>query len=227
MNYYFWVFRNHDHTIVIDTGFSQQSGVQRRRKPLVDPADALARLDIDPLEVRLLVLTHAHYDHAGNLGLFPNAQILMSRTEFDFWTGEFAQCEQYAHHVEASDIKQLQELAAAGRITFLEERQNTVIPGIEVHELRGHSAGQLAVVVEMPDGPVILASDATHYYEELELNRPFAVVENLTDMYRAYKTIRQWLMRKGAILVPGHDPDVMNRFEPVDSSDPSFAVHIV
>jgi len=193
---------------------------------VVAPADALARLGIDPLEVKLLVLTHAHYDHAGNLGLYPNAQIVMSRREFEFWGTDMGKRPQYAHHIDPLDIERIQALHRDGRITLLDEPRNTLIPGIELYEIGGHTPGQMAVVVEMPEGPVILASDAIHYYDELEQDRPFAVLDSLADMYQGYEQIRQWLQRPGAVVVPGHDPDVMNRFAPVDPGDPSFAVRI-
>jgi glyoxylase-like metal-dependent hydrolase (beta-lactamase superfamily II) len=226
MDYFFWIFRNAEQTIVIDTGFSPEAATARKRQPVVAPADALARLGIDPLDVNLLVLTHAHYDHAGNLGLYPNAQIVMSRREFEFWNTDMGKRPQYGHHIDPLDIERVQALRRDGRITLLDAPRNTLIPGIELHEIGGHTPGQLAVVVEMPEGPVILASDAIHYYEELELDRPFAVLDSLADMYRGYEQIREWQKRPGALLIPGHDPDVMNRFAPVDRGDPSFAVRI-
>lgn len=226
MDYFFWIFRNDEQTIVIDTGFSPEAALARKRQPVVSPADALARLGIDPAEVKLLVLTHAHYDHAGNLGLYPNAEIVMSRREFEFWETDMGKRPQYCHHIDPLDIQRIQALAQAGRITLLDGPVNTLIPGIELHEIGGHTPGQLAVIIEMPEGPVILASDAIHYYDELELDRPFAVLDSLADMYQGYAQIREWLLRPGAVVIPGHDPAVMNRFAPVDPATPSFAVRI-
>jgi glyoxylase-like metal-dependent hydrolase (beta-lactamase superfamily II) len=226
MDYFFWIFRTDDQVIVIDTGFSPEAAIARKRQPVVKPADALARLGIDPAQVKLLVLTHAHYDHAGNLGLYPNAEIVMSRREFEFWGTDMGKRPQYAHHIDPLDIERIQALADAGRITLLDGPRNTLIPGIELHEIGGHTPGQLAVVVEMPEGPVILASDAVHYYEEFVLDRPFAVLDRLSDMYQGYERIREWLQRPGALMIPGHDPEVMKRFAPVDPADPSFAVRI-
>lgn len=226
MDYFFWIFRDREQTIVIDTGFSHAAAVARKRLPLVAPADALARLDIDPAQVKQLVLTHAHYDHAGNLDLYPNAQILMSRREFEFWPSAMGQRPQYGHHIDPRDIDYLGQLAKDGRVTLLDGPRHTLMPGFELYELGGHTPGQMALRIDMPDGPVILASDAVHYYEELELDRPFAVLDSLADMYRGYERIREWLQVPGAVMIPGHDPEVMNRFAPVDPADPLFAVHI-
>ena len=63
----------------------------------------------------------------------------------------------------------------------------------------------------MVGGPVILASDAVHYYEELERDRPFSIVASLADMYAAFDQIRE-LASGGARVVAGHDPLVAERF---------------
>jgi hypothetical protein len=59
--------------------------------------------------------------------------------------------------------------------------------------------------------PVVLASDAVHYYEELERDRPFCTVANLADMYAAFDQIRE-MGEGGARVVAGHDPLVAERF---------------
>jgi glyoxylase-like metal-dependent hydrolase (beta-lactamase superfamily II) len=225
MDYFFWIIRDRDGVIVVDTGFSAASGAARRRDTTITPADALARLAVDPLAVRRLVLTHAHYDHTGNLDLFPNAQILMSRTEYDFIAGPFASRPHLGLAMDAADNAKLLRLAAEGRVTLVGQRDAS-LPGIELIELPGHSPGQLALIVEGRRGPILLSSDVVHYYEELERDRPFAVMSGLLDMYRSFAAVRDRLETSGAVLVPGHDPEVMRRFPLVDPRDPGFAVRV-
>jgi glyoxylase-like metal-dependent hydrolase (beta-lactamase superfamily II) len=69
----------------------------------------------------------------------------------------------------------------------------------------------LRVTVATRAGPVVLASDAVHYYEELERDRPFSTVASLADMYAAFDRIRE-LADGGARVVAGHDPLVAERF---------------
>ena len=76
----------------------------------------------------------------------------------------------------------------------------------------GHTPGQAIVTVATAAGPVILASHAVHYYEELERDRPFATVANLAEMYAAFDQIRELGTEPGARVVAGHDPLVAERF---------------
>ena len=99
----------------------------------------------------------------------------------------------------------------AGRLT-LTGQARAVAPGIELIQVGGHTPGQAIVTVATAAGPVLLASDAVHYYEELERDRPFAIVANLPDMYAAFDQISELARTPGTRVVAGHDPLVAERF---------------
>jgi glyoxylase-like metal-dependent hydrolase (beta-lactamase superfamily II) len=214
MDYYLWAIRGPAGTIVVDTGFDLEVGRRRGREVLADPVVTLAALGVEPARVRTVVVTHAHYDHIGNLGRFPAAEVVMSRREFEFWQGPLAVRGHFASPTEAAELGHLAALRASGRLTLVQGRHQ-LAPGVELLEVGGHTPGQLIVVVSSGQGTAVLASDAIHTYEEYERDRPFGIVADVPAMYRAYDQIRELEQQPGTSVVPGHDPDVMTRFTPL------------
>ncbi|HEX3786356.1 MAG TPA: N-acyl homoserine lactonase family protein [Pseudonocardiaceae bacterium] len=226
MDYFFWVVRNEDRTVLVDTGFSQQGGAVRRRTFLIDPAAAYAALGVDPASRPTVVITHAHYDHIGNLGLFPASPLVIAQHEYDFWTGPHAGRTQFHHSVQDEEIDALAAAHSSGRVRTFTDRLE-LAPGIELIEVGGHTPGQSVVRVRTADGPVLLASDAIHYYEEYERDRPFAFVADLVAMYEGFDRIRA-MVGSGEVrhLVSGHDPDTLARFTPVEGELAGLAATI-
>ncbi len=227
MSYYFWILEPRhapsSAPIVLDCGFEPERGERMGRRCLCRPAEALARLGIDPAAVELLVISHIHYDHVGNLGLFPNARMPVARAELEFWSGDpVAERPQFAVHADPDAIEVLRRAATEERLEVIEERAE-VAPGVTAVRVGGHAPGQLVFEVAGEHGPIVLASDAIHYDDELERDRPFGIFTDLADMYRGYDTLRRYAA-SGAAIIPGHDPSVMTRFARLDGDAAGLAV---
>jgi glyoxylase-like metal-dependent hydrolase (beta-lactamase superfamily II) len=95
------------------------------------------------------------------------------------------------------------------------EGQGEVLPGLRVHRVGGHTAGLQIVSVDTRDGPVVLTSDAAHFYRNVERRQPVQIVTNLPEMLAAFETIQALAGPSGRI-VAGHDPEVALRFKPVE-----------
>lgn len=223
MDYFFWVIRNGSRTVVVDTGFTPEVGEPRGRSMTTAVPDGLARLGIDPTSVETVIITHGHYDHTGNIGLFPNATFIMADSELKFWVGPLSIRHLFAVSVERSDIDGILRLEADGRVQRIAGTYE-VAPGITVVEVGGHTPGQVIVIVDGEGGPVLLASDAVHYYDEVDLDRPFLIVADLPRMYEAFDTVSTIVKTPGTAYVAGHDPLVFERFVAIDPADPGFGV---
>ncbi len=212
VDYYFWIIREPAGAVtLVDTGFAPAVGDRRGRAWDSTPAQALPAVGIDPGDVRTVVVTHAHWDHIGNLHQFPRAEIVIAQAEYDFWTSPLARRAQFAAHAEPGEIAYLEKAAAEQRITLV-KGQRSLAPGVELIEVGGHTPGQLIVTVITARGTAVLASDALHYYEEAEQLRPFAILADLPAMYRAYDLLNDLASQPRTWLVAGHDPAVRTRF---------------
>ena len=65
---------------------------------------------------------------------------------------------------------------------------------------------------------MVLASDASHFYANMEQVRPFPIVWSVADMVEGYAKLRS-LAESPAHIIPGHDPLVMQRYPAVPGLD--------
>ena len=207
-DYFFWLLSRPGETIVVDVGFGEHTAARMGRELIRDPAQALRDLGVVADRV---VLTHLHWDHTANLDLFPDAELLVPAAELDFWSGPYATHPHFAPHARVEDLAAVDRAGVEGRLTPL-AADDAVAPGVRSITVGGHAAGQSVLEVATAEGPVVLASDAFHFYEEYELRRPFAICADLVGALRAFDVLRELSGDGRAPMLAGHDPQVMERF---------------
>ncbi len=210
MDYFLWVIRGPERTVVVDSGFTAEVATRRGRTLLRDPIDALALLDVDPASVKDVVLTHLHYDHVGNFHRFPNAEFHLQEPDLHFAVGRHMRYAHLAHTFEVEDVVGIVRLNYAGRVR-LYNGPVELAPGITLHPAPGHSAGLQFVRVNTQRGPIVLASDVSHFYENMESYRPFPICVSVADTLESFDRIKAAAPSPQHI-IPGHDPLVMQRY---------------
>ncbi len=211
MDYFVWVARNADHTVVVDTGFDEAAARRRKRNFLRAPAEGLKLLGVEASSVADVIITHLHYDHAGNLGQFPRARFHLQDREMAYATGRYMGLPFFSHAYEADDVVAAVRMVYAGQVVF-HDGDSEIVPGITVHHIGGHTRGLQAVRVWTRLGWLVLASDAAHYFANMLENRPFPIVADVTQMADGWRKLRTLAGGDIERIVPGHDPLVMKTY---------------
>jgi glyoxylase-like metal-dependent hydrolase (beta-lactamase superfamily II) len=213
LDYFVWAVVGNGRAWLVDTGFDKASGDKRGGRNITRPIDqGLRAIGVDPADVQDVVITHMHYDHAGNRDLFPHARYHVQDKEMAFCTGRCMCHRPLATHYEPDDVTSMVNKVFAGRVVF-HDGDAELAPGLSVHHMGGHTAGLQVVRVHTAQGWLVLASDATHFYANIEQRRPFPALYNLGDVMETYQRVNSLADAPG-LVIPGHDPLVLERFPP-------------
>lgn len=210
LDYFIWGIKGAGGTYIVDTGFDAEMAKQRQREFLGDPGANLKKIGIDPAAVEDVIISHMHYDHSGNHALFPNARYHLQDLEMRFCTGRHMCHPTMRYPFDAEDVVAMVRKLFAGRVQF-HDGDEELAPGLTLHRVGGHTMGLQVARVWTRRGWVVLASDASHLYANMEQGRPFPIVYNVGDMMEAFETLRR-LASSPKHIIPGHDPLVMQRY---------------
>ncbi|HLH43343.1 MAG TPA: N-acyl homoserine lactonase family protein [Bryobacteraceae bacterium] len=210
IDYFVWAVRSGERTFVIDTGFDQAMGRKRGRNFLRCPGEGLNKLGIDPASVQDVIVTHLHYDHCGNHGLFPAAKYHVQDREMAFSTGRYMTHAQMRFPFEEEDIVAMVRKLFQGRLVF-HDGDEEIAPGLSLHYVGGHSMGLQMVRARTRRGWMVLASDAAHFYANIERGIPYPIVFNAGDVLEGYRRAYQ-LADSPKHVIPGHDPLVLEKY---------------
>ncbi len=210
MDYFVWLIRNEQQLFVVDTGFTREMAAQRERDYLRTPLEGLGLLGVTADQVRQVIITHLHYDHVGTFQDFPQAQFHLQDAEMRYATGRHMRHSRFGHAYEVEDVVGMVRLVYKDRVSF-HDGDAELVPGVSVHHIGGHTDGLQCVRVMTRRGWLVLASDASHYYEHMETNRCYPTSFHLGDMVEGYDKLRR-LAQSAQHIIPGHDPLVMQRY---------------
>jgi glyoxylase-like metal-dependent hydrolase (beta-lactamase superfamily II) len=210
LDYFVWVVQGEERTLVVDTGFEAGAAAARGRTLIRPVGEGLAAVGVDPEAVLDVVITHLHYDHAGNLELFPRARFHVQDAELAYCTGRAMTDRPQAAPFDVENVVTMVRRVYDERVVF-HAGDAILWPGVSLHHLPGHTLGLQAVRVDTARGPVVLASDATHFWANLEREVPFPIVADVPAYLESLRTLRR-LAPSIDHIIPGHDPQVLARF---------------
>jgi glyoxylase-like metal-dependent hydrolase (beta-lactamase superfamily II) len=176
--------------------------VRAERDYLVDPGlimqgapvhGALAALGVEAHEIKDVILTHLHFDHAEGLAGWPQRQVHVHRLETE---APYAQI--------VSGVLEMCDL------NVVDGEEGEIEPGLRWMRTPGHSDGLITLLVDTDDGLVAIASDCVgplpEYFDEMDLPEDFGPErEELLEQWRRIRELDP------AVVIPGHNPPVRLR----------------
>src|SRR3979411_934593 len=222
LDYFVWLIRGHGREILVDTGFNAEEAKLRNRKLTLNPVDALARFGVNADDIKDVVVTHLHYDHAGNLDRFPNARFHLQDREMSYATGRCMCFGALRHPFSIEHVTLMVRHVYGERVTF-HSGEGEVAPDVTLHRVGGHSDGLQVVRVETARGPVVLASGASHYYGNMQRKNPFPILYNLGDMMAGWGTGKP-LAGHADAAIPEPDPFVSEIYPRASDKVDAFAL---
>ena len=172
LDYFVWAVVGPQKSYLVDTGFDATVARKRNRPLLRTPAEGLAMAGVDLGRVSDVIVTHMHYDHCGNHDLLPEATYHLQELEMSYATGRHMCHGPLRYAYEAEDVCAMVRRLFKGRLLF-RARNDELAPGLTLHHVGGHTMGLQAVRVWTKRGWVVLASDVSHFYANMEEERPF------------------------------------------------------
>jgi glyoxylase-like metal-dependent hydrolase (beta-lactamase superfamily II) len=210
MDYFVWAVVSGNQVYVIDTGFDADMARKRGRTLLHSPAEGLKEIGIDPEQVRDVLISHMHYDHCGNHSMFPAARYHLQDKEMMFATGRHMCYGHVRFPFDVEDVVAMVRHVFAKRVVF-HSGDERIEAGLSLHHVGGHSMGLQMIRVRTRRGWVVLASDAAHYYANLERGLPYPITYNVAEVLEGYRRAYE-LADSPEHVIPGHDPLVLKKY---------------
>jgi glyoxylase-like metal-dependent hydrolase (beta-lactamase superfamily II) len=212
IDYFVWVARSASRTFVIDTGFNTETASKRNKQIIRCPVESLKLVGVDPEEGDDVIITHLHYDHVGNFDLFPKCKFHLQDEEMSYATGRYMGHRHFQHPFDIDHVTGMVREVYKGRVQF-HNGDAELSSGFSVHRIGGHTAGLQVVRIFSKRGWVVLASDASHLYGNMELINPYPIIFKSSEMVDGYERLSQ-LADSDDHIIPGHDPLVLDYYPP-------------
>ncbi|HEU4656931.1 MAG TPA: N-acyl homoserine lactonase family protein [Capillimicrobium sp.] len=182
----------------------------RMRPEQAIPAQ-LEALGVDPHEVRIVVMTHLHYDHASGVSQFPNATFVVSRAEWEaastLGARQGYRSRQFDHAFDWRTIDyehaDLESFATFGRSFDLLGDGS-----VRLVFTPGHTPGHQSLVLRLGDRELLLTGDAAHRRRAIDDGELQLLCADDHLYRRSLGEIRRYVQQTpGAEVICGHDPE--------------------
>jgi len=162
---------------------------------------ALEAAEVDPAEIDVVILSHLHFDHAGGLSQLPNARLVVQQDE---WAAGADDDLAAANAFVSTDYRLGHDVMSVdGEHDLFGDQLVTCLP------TPGHTPGHQSVRVRLAERDVVLCADCAYFERTLD-GGPLPPVSHDAELQAASIERLRSLRSAGAVLVPGHDAEVLS-----------------
>ena len=167
--------------------------------PEDDIIPQLAGIGVQPDDIKIVALSHLHYDHCGGIEFFPKARFLVQEIELRFahWPGVYQRSiyvpADFDHDVAWRELRGTHDVFGDGRVVL--------------HPTPGHTPGHQSMFVGLDEQPLVLCADAAYTAYTMEQRALPGIVWSADAMVESWDLLDDLVDRHGARLIYTHDPD--------------------
>ena len=206
-----WYIEGSKNNIIVDLGppdpeqALENHGLVIRRSQEQQLVNAVGKTGLSPNDVRLVIMTHLHWDHAWGFDLFPNAEFLIQKKEVAYAIAPFP-CHKSLYY--ENSLGKPQFVDHLHRIKTI-DGDYTVEDGVDVVSIPSHTPGFQGICIRTEKGNYFIAGDAVGLFEcwETVPHVPSGIFNNLEDYYKSMDKIR----KLADVVLPGHDYRVLEQ----------------
>lgn len=151
-----FLIRHPDGDLMWESGISStRTDLEVATSPGPGLAEQLGTLGVTPGVIRFVVLSHGHWDHSGNAGLFASSTWIVNPDERDAMFDEESRATQAMDDYGA--------LQAANTLLITDDHDVFGDGSVQIIQSPGHTPGHTVLLVRLADaGPILLSGDLWH-----------------------------------------------------------------
>lgn len=215
-----WLARDGEHNVLIDTGMAEISVITKRLKVKgwggghETLRSALSEHGLEPSDIDHIVLTHGHFDHAENLGLFPDACVIIQRDELHHAADPVPSQRIFYWQTTLGNLVQRRR---PGQIRVIDGDEQ-LFDGFRVLKVPSHTPGMQVPLLTTSKGVVAIASDLGDHYRywfpadaratdspQRSLSDAFLTGNIRSESERVWQAAMRRVKENSDIVIPAHD----------------------
>ncbi len=224
-----WVIEHPEGLIVIDTGERAGANDLETYVACADPSSRsflsknfrinvqlemelgpqIRKLGLEPNDVRWVIQTHLHFDHANGFAFTPKAEILISRAELEGQraapVGAVSCLYPNNFKPRTLDYRQIQYGP------FMQHHPLTKAGDVLIVPTPGHSYGHQSVVLLDNNQSYLFTGDVVFDEHQLQAREIAGIVNDVQKSRASLETVREYVLQNQTIFLPSHDPESLSR----------------